>query len=125
VACSWSGDLADFLSTCSLQLYSARLRREAMPSWRGSPDVRLDASALDPVSTSLFGLASISIHHKSSDMQAAALASIVRLTYVLPDRCLELVVQGLHESLASHDAVHQIDQSIHLLAGASTPLPIL
>lgn len=115
----YSGDLAEFLSSLIVHLAGSRLRCEAAPYWRGAEDVRLDATALQPVTDVLFNLASVSIHHKSPDMQSAAAQCLSRLTYLMPDKCLPLVVQRLHESLDSYDAVHQIEQTINLCASAT------
>lgn len=118
---SYSGDLADFLSGLITHVAGARLRWEAALYWKGADHVKLDAAALQPLTDVLFKLASVSLHHRNSDMQAAAAQCLARLTYLMPDKCLPLVVQRLHEALDSYDAVHQIEQTINLSASALFP----
>ena len=84
--------------------------------------MRLDAAALQPVSAVLLPIAQAALHHKSNDVAAAAFAVLVRLAAIEPAACGALALESLHASLRSHDAVHQLDQSINLLAGA-LPLP--
>lgn len=115
---SYSADLADFLSSLIVQLSGSRLRWEAAPYWNGAAHVRLDPHALQPVTDVLYSLAAVSIHHKSGEMQTAAAQALARLAYLAPQRCIPFVTQCLHESLESHDAVHQIDQAITLFASA-------
>ena len=119
----YSSDLADFLSSLIVQLSGSRLRWEAAPYWRGAAHVRLDPRGLAPVTEVLYGLAAVSVHHKSSAMQAAAAQALARLAYLAPQRCLPFITRCLHESLESHDAVHQIDQAITLFASAPLPPP--
>lgn len=66
----------------------------------------------------LFSLASIAMFHKDPTLCDAGPAVIAGLAYVLPDRCLPFAVQSVHDSLASAEAVHRLEDSISLLSGA-------
>lgn len=66
----------------------------------------------------LFSLASIAMFHKDQNLSDAGPAVISGLAYVLPDKCLPFAVKSVHESLASAEAVHRLEDAIGLLSGA-------
>jgi hypothetical protein len=57
--------------------------------------------------------------HKDPNLCEAGPAVISGLAYVLPHKCLPFAVRSVHESLASAEAVHRLEDAIGLLAGAS------
>jgi hypothetical protein len=119
VRCRWSCGLADLMDSMHHHLVTRRLMREAMQYWRGDAErVRLTAECARPVAEVLFSLASIAMFHKDPSLRDAGPSVVSGLTFVLPDRCLPFAVKSVHESLASVEAVHRLEDAIGLLGGA-------
>ena len=71
----------------------------------------------------LFALASIAMFHKDANLADAGPAVVSGLAYVLPGKCVPFAVKSVHESLASAEAVHRLEDAIVLLSGALTHTP--
>lgn len=122
-ACRWSRGLADLVDSMHHHLVTRRLMREATSYWRGdAARVRLTPEATRPVAEVLFSLASIAVFHKDPNLRDAGPAVVSGLAFVLPDKCLPFAVKSVHESLASAEAVHRLEDAISLLAGAPSAL---
>lgn len=118
----WSKGLAEYLDSCVTQLTTQRLPFEAASYWAGdSARRRLDAAAARRVADALWPLAKLAVFHKDGSLQGVGMESVAGLALLLPGRALPFAVRTFHETLASAEAVHQIETTISLLSGALPP----
>lgn len=118
--CRWSKGLAEYLDAAIGQLVVHRVPWEATGHWEGdAARRRLDAGAARRVAEALWPLARLAVSHKDPSLQVAGLDGVANLAYVLPERALPFAVRTFRETLASTEAVHQIEAAISLLSGLS------
>lgn len=121
--CRWSKGLAEYIDACITQLVVHRVPWEATAHWAGdAARRRLEPAAAASVAESLWPLAKLAVFHKDPSLQAAGLEGVANLAFVLPERALPFVVRTFRETLASAEAVHQIETAISLLSGAARRL---
>eukprot|EP00892_Ulva_mutabilis_P011637 jgi/Ulvmu1/8846/UM049_0027.1 len=119
----WSKGLAEYLDACVEQLTAHRLPFESTSYWRGAPERRkLDMAAARRIAEALWPLAKLAVFHKDSSLQAVGLDSVAALAVVLPERALPFAVRTFTETLASAEAVHQIETTISLLSECVRPM---
>lgn len=118
----WSKGLAEYLDAAVGQLVVHRVPWEATGHWVGdAARRRLDATAARRVAEAVWPLARLAVSHKDPSLQVAGLDSVGNLAFVLPERAVPLAVQTFRETLASTEAVHQIEAAISLMSGGALP----